>query len=125
MGIDIYMRWDGITKKEKEAQYTGFSVTSGGVGYLREAYHGEPYATRVLVPEAFEAHGGWVKIKAATLRARLKETMATAQEREEKLYPREDAKIKKEAVKTYEEFVKLAERKEHETGDPVSILASY
>jgi hypothetical protein len=29
-------------------------VLHGHVVYLREAYHGEPYATRVLVHEAFE-----------------------------------------------------------------------
>lgn len=53
MGIDIYMYWDGMTKEEKEAQYTGWSVTKGHVGYLREAYHGAPYATMYLLKECF------------------------------------------------------------------------
>jgi hypothetical protein len=53
MGIDLYARWNGITKAQKEAQYTGFR-TVGAAGYLREAYHGAPYATEVLIPEAFE-----------------------------------------------------------------------
>jgi hypothetical protein len=43
----------------------GFSVEHGHLGYLREAYHGEPYATRVLVPESFET--GRAEIPAATL----------------------------------------------------------
>ncbi len=54
MGIDIYAEWRGMTQEESNAQITGFDAAAGHVGYLREAYHGEPYATRVLVPEAFE-----------------------------------------------------------------------
>src|SRR5438128_1651131 len=50
MGIDIYAYWDGMTDAEEAAQITGMSVVRGHVGYLREAYHGEPHATRVLVP---------------------------------------------------------------------------
>jgi hypothetical protein len=38
MGIDIYLRWKGITEEEKELQYTGFSIAHGHVGYLRAAY---------------------------------------------------------------------------------------
>jgi len=54
MGIDIYAEWRNMTPEESNAQITGFDATAGRVGYLREAYHGEPYATQVLVPEAFE-----------------------------------------------------------------------
>ena len=54
MGIDIYMRWDGMTEEDRDKQITGFDATVGEVGYLREAYHGGPYATRYLVEEAFE-----------------------------------------------------------------------
>ena len=55
MGIDIYMRWDRMSKGNREAQYTGgFSIVNGHTGYLREAYHGGIYATRYLVHEAFE-----------------------------------------------------------------------
>ena len=35
MGTDIYLSWDGQTKAEKKAQYTGYSINSGKVGYLR------------------------------------------------------------------------------------------
>ena len=51
MGIDLYARWDGMTEAEAEAQITGFSITAGSVGYLREAYHGGPYVTAWLAPE--------------------------------------------------------------------------
>ena len=70
MGIDIYARWPGQTEAETDAQGTGYSIAHGHIGYLREAYHGEPYATRVLVPEAFDrvAHPSGAPIPAATLR---------------------------------------------------------
>jgi len=54
----IFMRrWNGQTKAEIEAQYTGFSVVHGHVGYLREAYHGAPYATEYLVAGGLRASG--------------------------------------------------------------------
>lgn len=54
MGIDVYAKWDGQTDAERDAQITGFSIAHGHVGYLREAYHGEPYATKVLFPECWD-----------------------------------------------------------------------
>lgn len=54
MGIDIYAKWDGKTEAEYEAQITGFDTTAGSAGYLREAYHGGPYVTNWLMPEAFQ-----------------------------------------------------------------------
>ena len=71
MGIDIYMRWDGMTEDDRDKQYTGFDATVGDVGYLREAYHGSPYATKYLVEEAFEDGAGDVHIPAKELRKRL------------------------------------------------------
>lgn len=59
MGIDLYAKWDGVTEAEAEAQITGFSVTAGSVGYLREAYHGGPYVTAWLAPEAFVIDSGY------------------------------------------------------------------
>jgi len=35
MGTDIYLVWDGMTKKDKEKQFTGFDISTGNVGYLR------------------------------------------------------------------------------------------
>lgn len=35
MGTDIYLTWDGQTETEKKAQYTGYSINAGNVGYLR------------------------------------------------------------------------------------------
>lgn len=38
MGLDIYLKWKGMTKKDKEAQITGFE-NAGKVGYLRSSYN--------------------------------------------------------------------------------------
>ena len=95
MGIDIYLRWKGMTPADEQKQITGFDTTAGDVGYLRESYHGGPYATRFFLQEAFnddafrelheqafeaapegdkpEYYGP--KIPAATLRARLPATV--------------------------------------------------
>jgi len=40
MGLDIYLRWEGMTKADHAAQITGFSVIAGKFGYLRGAYNG-------------------------------------------------------------------------------------
>ncbi len=85
MGIDIYLGWKGQTEAEKEAQYTGFSINAGTVGYLREAYHGSPYATRYLLQEAMEAEGE-APIAAAVLRERLPATVMLATYRRHILY---------------------------------------
>ena len=123
MGIDIYAQWDGMTEAEDAAQITGFSVEHGHVGYLREAYHGEPYATKVLVPEAFEEHRAY--IHAATLQDRLAATLVVAEARERAIYRTTDpAKIER-VLKSFRDFVALCARKEAETGEPCLIIASY
>lgn len=71
MGIDVYLRWEDQTEQEKRWQFTGFSTRAGNVGYLREAYHGGPYATKILVREAFEAENCQAEIPAAVMRERL------------------------------------------------------
>jgi hypothetical protein len=71
MGIDIYLKWDGMTEEDQQKQYTGMSTISGEVGYLREAYHGGPYATKILCREAFETDNCEAQIPAETLRERL------------------------------------------------------
>jgi len=68
MRIDIYARWKGQSADEIEKQEEAWaSIEAGGVGYLREAYHGEPYATRYLCAEAFVSAAG-ARIDARLLR---------------------------------------------------------
>ena len=127
MGIDIYMKWDGMTKEEKESQYTGFEVSgkAGAVGYLRESYGSEPYATHVLVPEAFdneswEENDYYVPFQTHILEARLENAVETAHERGRN-YGMESHSNMEEALRN---FVKLAREKEDE-GKKISIHASY
>lgn len=128
MGIDVYARWRGMTAEERAAQHTGFSIAAGHLGYLREAYHGAPYATPVLVPEAFdpdlEAEG--VSVPASILRERLPMVIAVAISREAEVYGHAPAhEDTKTIVKSLEDFVALCEAKEADTGEPCRIVASY
>jgi hypothetical protein len=125
MGIDIYARWQGMRDQERNAQYTGFSILDGHVGYLREAYHGEPYATRYLCQEAFAADDGTAPIPAAVLRERLPETLTLVEQRERDVYQTRNQADIREVQQSFVEFVELCERKERETGEPCTIIASY
>src|ERR1043165_812599 len=122
MGIDITAVWNGQTGDEERAQAESWrSVEHGQVGYLREAYHGEPYATRFLFREAFESEIGEARIPAATLRYRLPETLEVVEARERGVYHEAD-EFQIESVKeSFRKFVALCERKETETGEPVLI----
>lgn len=149
MGIDIYMNWDDMTNDEKQAQYTGFSTTSGNMGYLREAYHGGPYATKTLVPEAFE----WTEeignlmscaemagselpddlldllsrgcpVQAETLMDRLGSTILRARERIDKVYPEMDPDTADLVVSSFISFVDLALAKQAE-GKCIYVYASH
>jgi hypothetical protein len=124
MGIDIYMRWHLMTEEDIEKQYKGFDITIGKDGYLREAYHGAPYATRELVPEAFDScEEGGVYIPSATLRDRLPVTMKEALRREREIY-KSAANEDSPAVRSFVEFVELAERLDKQ-GTPYKIIASW
>lgn len=167
MGIDIYLKWDGMTEEDRQKQYAGFDTTVGEVGYLREAYHGGPYATKILCREAFEADDCEAQIPAEVLRERLTHVtepvigasaghMAAAlfselmknsgmavegqvlsditcpmtveeavRERYRRLYPDANEDEVERVVKSFRDFVALAEQKEAETGKPCTIYASY
>lgn len=137
MGIDIYLYWDNMAPEDREAQYTGFSTVSGYVGYLREAYHGDPYATRVLMPEAFEWEPGedfdpdaddavWgVEIPASTMADRIEHVAKVVEERERTIYNETDPDSIKQVVKAFVDFVELAKQKEAEQGHPCRVYASY
>jgi hypothetical protein len=125
MGIAIYARWKGQTDAEEAAQSAGCSVVHGHVGSLREAYHSEPYATRYLVPEAFEHPTGRVQIPAAVLREQLPQTLALVAVREQVVYDEHDPEAIREVQQRFERFVELCEAKERDTGEPVTIIASY
>ena len=123
MGIDIYMRWDGMTEADRDKQITGFNATVGEVGYLREAYHGSPYATQYLVEEAFEDGADEVHIPAKELRKRLPLTKEIVIQRFRDVY-KEEIEEDNAFVKAFEDFVKLSEALEEEGRKP-TIYASY
>lgn len=169
MGIDIYLDWDNMDGESKKAQITGFCPTAGHVGYLREAYHGGPYATRILVREAFDADDCTAQIPAAVMKERLtavtepttafngghyvsaavgsvlKSTLAAESgscnvapdttrpmtvyeaivERYSNLYPDIAAEYIPRIMKSFYDFVALAEEKEKQTGKPCTVVASY
>ena len=118
MGIDVYMRWDDQTKAEENAQYTGFSAVHGYVGYLREAYHGGPYATKVLVPEDWKSEDeGGVIISSEALRQRLPSVLNVAKERSRLVYNKlmaDDDPV----LQSFRDFVALHERLETEGKHP-------
>jgi hypothetical protein len=125
MGIDIYARWEGQLPEEVGKQLeVWLSGVAGNVGYLREAYHGEPYATEYLVPEAFESPKG-AQIAAKVLRERLPETLRLAERRERTLYGATTAEEIEPTLQSYRDFVELCERVEMESGVPVLIVASW
>lgn len=152
MGIDIYLRWDGMTEEEEQQQCTGFSVVSGDVGYLREAYHGGPYATKILVREAFESANCEAEIPASVMRARLTSVTEPARVRDGQhivdvlcpdgvrsnctdpqsvheaicmRYKGEDTKFVKDVIQSFNDFVALAAEKEKATKKPCRVIASY
>lgn len=126
MGIDIYARWQGQSEAEETAQHeSAFSATAGGAGYLREAYHGAPYATKHLCREAFESGTGRAAIPASVLRQRLPETLRLAEERERVVYGETDTRDIEPVLQSFRDFVALCEAKEKDTGQPVDIIASY
>ncbi len=125
MGIDIYAQWKGQTEEEDEKQSTGFNIFMGHVGYLREAYHGEPYATKYLVSEAFADKDGEAKISAKILKERLPKTLALVKERQEKVYENDSEEDIIKVQDSFTAFVYLCEEKEKDTGEECTIIASY
>jgi hypothetical protein len=113
MGRDIYLRWDGMTEADKQAQYTGYSVEHGHVGYLREASHGNPYATDVLFTGDWgEIPEDGLVIENATLKERLPETIKTAIRREVEIYHGVKIDMNSPVVKSFADFVQLHGEKE-------------
>ncbi len=139
MGIDILLSWDAMRDTERKAQLTGFRVDAGDVGYLREAYHGGPYATQLLVPEAFHTQqlgvtaardAGFdvderaaVYIAGATLRGRLEAVCGVVIRRAAKVYG-DALTLDSPEVRAFVDFVSLVERLEREGRCP-RVFASF
>ena len=124
MGIDIYVEWDKRTEEDKEKQYTGFSIESGDVGYLREAYHGSPYATKYFVQEAFEdeKYDG-VEISSDTLLQRVPLAVDIHIQRHKEIY-KEAVNKEDKSARAFGEFAKFVQELER-LGMKPKIRASY
>jgi hypothetical protein len=136
MGIDCYNETaQGLTDKPK-----WLSTDSGDKGYLREAYHGEPYGTMYLLSECFEIDDGLgdlsgrdegveydikVFIPAKLLRKRLPKTLELVAERYKLNYKDCTDKEIKEAQKSFIDFVELAEKIEEREGKSCEFYASF
>lgn len=91
MGIDIYLKWKKQTRAEQKAQVTGFSIVHGNVGYLREAYHGGPYATAYLITEDWDQQPDeGFQIPAVELKQRLPAAVLASIYRHHVLYGEND-----------------------------------
>jgi hypothetical protein len=88
MGIDIYMRWDGMTEEDRDKQITGF-----------------------------EDGAGDVHIPAKELRKRLPLTKDIVIQRAKEVY-KEELTEDDEIVKSFENFVKLSEALEEQGRKP-------
>jgi hypothetical protein len=146
MGINIDMAWKGETEEERKTKELAIDRSAaevveglvagrinvpgtgrtalGHVGYLFEAYHGGPYATLVLLPEVTGPEVRVAKVPVAAMRSRLGEAMAASRLRARKLYGDETGVLGEAMAGSLADFVALAERKEAETGEPVTVIAS-
>ena len=130
MGIDCYLinpDTDQIHAEEiGQEEAMGFNPFSGHVGYLREAYHGGPYATQVLLKEGWldekRDEEGNFTLEASTLRHRLPETLEAAAIRNRQNYADRDEEA---VLKSFKDFVDLAENIEKEKGKPCKFYVSY
>lgn len=119
MGIDVYLKWEGQTKEEADEQITGFSIGHGHVGYLRESYGSPLTATTELIPSQYWHEQNGEPIDPAVLRENLPAALEVCKKRYEG-NPENTAM----AVKSFEDFVALAEAKAAE-GREVRIRISY
>ena len=130
MGIDCYLINPDTNKLHAEEtgqeEAMGFNPFSGHAGYLREAYHGGPYATQVLLKEGWfdeeRDEEGNFSLKASTLRERLPETLEAAAIRNRQNYADRDEEA---VLKSFKDFVELAENMEKEKGKPCKFYVSY
>jgi hypothetical protein len=130
MSILISLEWAHMTDDDRRAQHVlRKSLKAGHVGLLREQHAGAPYATQHLVPETFDdenqvhAEGsreeiGRFRYRAAVLRERLPQTMTVAQQRLRRVFHERnlDTEHCKAVLKSFEDFVVLAERVDAELG---------
>jgi hypothetical protein len=111
MGFHLYADWPGET--------TPAHLEPGNIN-LHAAWFYWQRATMFLLSEAFETDYG-AAIPAAVLKERLPHTLDLIQKQERLHGSRDEGEIE-ELCQAFRDFVLLCERKEMETGEPVSIV---
>ena len=107
MGADIYLKWEGMTEKDKAKQITGFSVVSGKYGYLRGAYNRHiGYDAILILFDNIKWEKDW-KVDIKLLKANL-EILEKGLFKESKndFYSEKGKDVE---IQSFRDFVKLAE----------------
>ncbi len=122
MGCDIYLKWKGMTKGDKNNQIKGFDITIGRFGYLRGAYSGHVgYDAICILFADIEWEEDW-KVDINLLKANLKTLEKTLFKSRKKDFYSKDGKDLE--IQSYKDFVKLAEKLIKERKEP-EIRFSY
>jgi len=118
MAIKIYLYQSGQTPDgEVGTSPLDIDPTTGN------AYPGQPFVTRFLFQEAFEA--GEAPIPAATLRERLPEALRLIEQRQRSVYGEASPAAVQRVFDGYTTFIEFCERMERSTGEAVTIVADY
>jgi hypothetical protein len=118
IGVDVYLKWDGMTDKDKSNQCTGFDVTCGRFGYLRANYGG---SSRLKAIELlFDSVKDWDTDWPVDIRI-LKQNLEKLEkglfkDNRDDFYRSE--KDKDEEIQSYSDFTKLAEQLNSEGKNP-------
>jgi len=121
MGADIYLIWDGITKKDKENQCKGFDITIGRLGYLRGAYNEHVGYDAIMILFAdINWEKEW-KVDINLLKANLEKLeKGLFIERTEDFYSKNGKQLE---IQSYRDFVKFAEELVKEGKNPIVIFS--
>ena len=121
MAVSIWARWKGQTAEEGAAQeaHSLAWTETGAVGHLDEDCLGYGQPLRYLCFEAFEAPRT-VAFPAKTLAERLPAALEQVAKIERGVYSASDDQIER-ITANFRRFVAFCERKERETGEPVTL----
>ena len=115
MGYDVYLRWDGMTTEEKDAQFTGYSTVHGHSGYLRWSYEKPNPVLNLLKPWMTNAYPEEISgVPSADILKRLPKAKDAILS-----YDGISDQVKVEIVESFANFVLLYEKKEKDGLNPV------
>ncbi|KKN60139.1 hypothetical protein LCGC14_0535170 [marine sediment metagenome] len=116
MGLDVYMSWKGMTKKEEDAQIEGFDVAIGHTGYLRGAYSGH------IGLEAIYAFFDGVMLNHHEVKIdqhKIDKIKKNLQKLKSGMFKTQKKEFHPKEQKSYDDFLALLEKKFKEKKNPV------